>query len=131
MELFNSGHNCAQSVLGAFADVLGMDTEQAFRVASSFGGGMAGMRHVCGTVTAMAMAAGLKYGPSDPSGKEERKTNYESVRMLSKEFTDEHGSIICRQLRGLEPGLPEGKSPKPCVEYVRTSAMLIEKHLMD
>ena len=41
--LFLEGYNCAQAVVGAFADELGMTQRQAVRLASSFGGGMGGM----------------------------------------------------------------------------------------
>lgn len=131
VELFNSGYNCAQSVFGAYADVLGLDPDMAFSISSPLGGGLAGMRHVCGTVCAMSMAAGLKNGNIDPKDKEKKKAATERVKMLAEEFTKENGSIICRQLRGMEPGLAEGKTPKPCVEYIRTSARLISKYLTD
>lgn len=131
MELHRSGYNCAQSVLGAYADLLGMDTATAFRLTSAFGSGLAGMRHVCGSVNAMSMAAGLKKGFSDPAEKDKRKANLDTVKIMAEEFREEHGSIICRHLRGIEPGLAEGKSPKPCAEYIRTGAILIEKYLMN
>lgn len=129
VELYNSGYNCAQSVLGAYADILGMDPDMAFRISSPFGGGLAGMRHICGAVSGMSMTVGLKAGNSDPADKEKKKAAVTIVKMLMDEFTMENGSVICRQLRGLESGLPEGKSPKPCVEYVRTCARLIDKYL--
>ena len=59
-ELFTKGYNCSQAVLGAFAEDLGMDFETAMKLSSSFGGGMGRMREVCGTVSGMFMAAGLK-----------------------------------------------------------------------
>lgn len=131
VELFNSGYNCAQSVFGAYADLLGMDPDTAFRISSPFGGGLAGMRHVCGTVCAMSMAAGLKDGNTDPKDKEKKKAAAAKVKTLAEEFAKENGSIICRQLRGMEPGLAEGKTPKPCVDYVRTAAQLTGEYLAD
>ncbi len=131
VELFNSGYNCAQSVFGAYADLLGLDADTAFSISSPFGGGLAGMRQVCGTVCAMSMAAGMKSGSIDPKDIEKKKAATANVKMLAEEFAKENGSIICRQLRGMEPGLPEGKLPKPCMEYVRTSARIISKYLTD
>lgn len=46
VELFKSGYNCSQSVVGAFADMYGFTEEQAFRMSASFGGGIGRMsRH--------------------------------------------------------------------------------------
>ena len=64
-DLFLSGCSCSQAVFGAFADEFGIDQQTAFRLASSFGGGMGGMRETCGAVTGMLMAAGMKWGYSD------------------------------------------------------------------
>jgi len=40
VDLFEQGYNCAQSVVGAWLDQTEMDSDQAMRLASSFGGGM-------------------------------------------------------------------------------------------
>lgn len=37
VDLFEQGYNCSQSVLGAFADLYGMDEKTAFRISASFG----------------------------------------------------------------------------------------------
>lgn len=130
-ELYGGGHNCAQAVLCAYADLLGMDAGQAFRLGSPFGAGLAGMRHVCGTVNAVSMITGLLEGPSSPGDRERRKVSLDRVRMFTGEFAAENGSIICRQLRGMEPGLAEGKTPKPCMEYVRSAAAIVERFIAE
>ena len=45
-ELFKSGCNCSQAVLGVFSKELGLDFETAMKISSSFGGGMGRMREV-------------------------------------------------------------------------------------
>jgi C_GCAxxG_C_C family probable redox protein len=130
IESFKNGYNCAQAVFATYSDLFGLDKELALKIASSFGGGIGGMREVCGTVSGMAMVAGLFNGTFQPNDKEGKKMNYHTVQLLSDEFKNENGSIICKQLLGLEPGLPEGKEKKPCAEYVRMCSMLIEKHLL-
>ena len=129
-ELFKSGYNCAQAVFVTYADLFGIGREQALRLSSSFGGGIGGMREVCGTVTGMSMIVGLYNGMTQAGDKEGKKANYDLVQLLADRFKEENGSIICKQLLGLTPGLPSGKCKKPCVEYVRTCARLIEEHLM-
>ena len=130
VESFRSGCNCAQAVFVTYADLYGIDKTTAMRLASSFGAGLAGMRHVCGTVSGMSMLAGLHNGASSVEDKEGRKRNFETVRLLAQEFSALNGSIRCGQLLGLEPGLPDGFSKKPCAEYVRTCAVLVEKYLL-
>ena len=53
VELFKSGYNCSQSVVGAFADMYGFTEEQAFRMSASFGGGIGRMRQTCGAACGM------------------------------------------------------------------------------
>ncbi len=112
-----------------YADRFGLDEGTAMKLSSPFGGGLAGMRHVCGTVSGMSMLAGLHNGAVS-EGKEARNANYDTVKMMAEAFRAEHGSIRCGQLLGLEPGLPEGFRKKPCTEYVRTCAALVEKYLL-
>ena len=57
--LFLEGCSCAQAVLAAFAPEVGLSQEQALRLASSFGGGMGGLRETCGAVSGMLLAVGL------------------------------------------------------------------------
>ncbi|MBO7635180.1 MAG: C_GCAxxG_C_C family protein, partial [Paludibacteraceae bacterium] len=66
VELFKSGYNCSQSVVGAFADEFGLTEEQALKVSASFGGGIGRMRETCGAACGMFLLAGLKYGTTDP-----------------------------------------------------------------
>ena len=131
VELFKGGYNCAQAVFVTYADLFRVDREQASKLSSSFGGGVGGMREVCGATSGMFMVAGLYNGTVKASDKEGKKANYEVVQFLAEKFKDENGSIICGQLLGLRPGLPEEKCKKPCVEYVRCCARLIENHLFE
>jgi competence ComEA-like helix-hairpin-helix protein len=66
-ELFRMGYNCSQSVFAAFADVVGMTTEEAAQIASPFGAGFGKLREVCGAVSGMTLLAGYLRGYSDPS----------------------------------------------------------------
>lgn len=129
VERFKKGCNCAQAVFVTYADRFGLDEGTAMKLSSPFGGGLAGMRHVCGTVSGMSMLAGLHNGAVS-EGKEAQNANYDTVKMMAEAFKAEHGSIRCGQLLGLEPGLPEGFRKKPCTEYVRICAALVEKYLL-
>ena len=70
--LFLQGHNCAQAVLCAFAEDLGIDNAMARRMSACFGGGLGGQREVCGAVSGMCMALSLKYAHENPVCHEEK-----------------------------------------------------------
>ena len=65
VELFKSGYNCSQSVVGAFADMYGFTEEQAFRMSASFGGGIGRMRQTCGAACGPPPPAGLAPGAAE------------------------------------------------------------------
>lgn len=79
-ELFLEGCNCAQAVFLAFAEEK-MDRDTALKIASGFGGGMAGMRNVCGAVNGMFMAYGLLCGPADPTDRAAKAKSYETLQI--------------------------------------------------
>lgn len=136
-ELFESGYNCAQAVFLAFAeDRLG--TEEAARLASALGGGLAGTRNTCGAVSGMAMAYGLLRGYSDPAAKEEKQAVYEAVRDMIAEFEEKYGSSVCRVLLGLDDGVryvaPSDRSgayyeKRPCAGLCAGAAEILERRL--
>lgn len=127
-DLFLEGYNCAQSMLGAYCDEAGIDFEQAIKLTASFGGGMGRLREVCGAVTGMFMIAGLKYGYTSSNDDETKAKHYELIQSLAKQFKEENGSIICRDL--LELGeVEQGPVPdKRTADYYqhRRCAQLIE-----
>lgn len=136
-QLFLEGCNCAQAVFLAFAEEQ-MDHSTALRLASGFGGGMAGMRGVCGTVSGMFLAYGLLCGSDEPTNRAAKTRHYETLRKLSAEFERQNGSIICRQLLGLDPDFqpqpPEARTTeyykkRPCAELVACAAGILEEHL--
>lgn len=99
---FKEGYNCAQAVVLAHQDLLGIDKEQAMKLCQSFGGGMGRLRQVCGTVSGMFLVAGALTGSGEPRDMESKKMNYEAVQNLAAEFEQRNGSIICATLLGLD-----------------------------
>ncbi len=138
-ELFKSGYNCAQSVLGVFCEELGLDFKTAMKISSSFGGGMGRMREVCGTVSGMFMAAGLAFAGVNDSPLEKGE-HYKRIQELAKRFKDKNGSIICRELlQGVETTAGTNPEPRtenyykkrPCVELVSDSVEIFEQFLKE
>lgn len=138
MELFKEGYNCAQAVLGAFTDELGMDKQTAMKLSSSFGGGMGRMREVCGAVSGMFMVAGIKSGYDNPKDPLSRAKHYKLIQDMAAEYKKYNGSIICRELLQLEnSNKPEDPAPaprteeyykkRPCVELVGMAARIADQ----
>ncbi len=140
MALFKEGYNCTQAVVGTFADELEIDFDTAMKLASSFGGGMGRLREVCGAVSGMFIVAGLKFGYSDPKDKEHKTEHYKLIQELAEKFKEEHPSIVCRELLGLEQKkesyVPEDRTEnyykkRPCVQIVGKAAEIIGEYLQE
>lgn len=97
------------------------------------------MREVCGVVSAMAMLTGLKQGFTDPADETAKTAAYEKVRVMSDRIKAETGSIICKELLGLD-GREESAKPaertaeyyatRPCSRMVAMAAKVIEEELL-
>ena len=142
----DKGYNCAQSVVLAFADYYGLDESFAAHISGSFGGGIGRMRETCGTACGMFMLAGLEVKGDYPD-QELKKKNYEVVQRLAADFKAETGSLICKELLGLnkqradgtipeikivatpEPRTDEYYKKRPCVEYVAYAAKLVAEKM--
>ena len=101
-EYFLNGANCAQAVLCAFAQECQLNETEAMRLASGFGGGMGRMREVCGAVSGMILVANILCGNGDKSDKKAKDAHYALIQKLAGKFREQNGSIICRELLGLE-----------------------------
>ena len=142
-ELFMEGYNCSQSVVGAFAQELGMEKETAMKLASSFGGGMGRLREVCGTVSGMFLIAGLAYGYSDPKAREEKAEHYKRIQTLAARFREKNGTIICRELLEKRMKKPVDTNPvpeerteqyyqqRPCVGVVMQAVEFMEQYMKE
>ena len=118
-ELFDLGYNCAQSVLGAFSEKFGMDFDTLIKLSSSFGGGVAGRREMCGAVSSMLMVIGLGCGYSDSAATDEKQAHYKRCRDAMDEFEKELGSVVCAELLKKHAGTAHGR---PCRRFCELAA---------
>ena len=140
--LFEQGANCAQAVLGAFAEECGLSRNEAFKIASGFGAGFGRMREVCGAVSGMVLVLNYLYGNENIQDKEAKDTHYKLIQKLLQDFQKEAGSIICRELLQVnkekhqesfsavsEARTPEYYKKRPCGKMVALAAGLVEDFL--
>ena len=131
-ELFDSGFNCAQSVVGAFCEDYGIGAREALRLAGGFGGGLR-CGEVCGAVSGAVMVIGLKHGQSvtgDAAAKAE-------CSRLTSEFTErfrgKNGTLLCRELLGYDvrdSGAREkfpGRQKEVCPKAISDAVALLEE----
>lgn len=137
-QLFHEGYNCAQSVVLAYSDLFDLDPSLAASISAPLGGGMGRLREVCGAVSGMFMIAGLYYKNDAPADMAKRKQVYTAVQDLAEKSKALNGSIICRELLGLDhksdAPTPEARTEayykrRPCADYVASAARLIGEKL--
>ncbi len=138
MGLFKEGYNCSQSIFLAFSDIINLDEKTMLKISSSFGGGMGRLREVCGAVSGMFMVLGYLYGYSEPKAYQEKTEHYKLIQAFADKFKNENGSIICRELLGLEKG-PDNPTPekrtdayyknRPCGELIGYAAKILEEYI--
>ena len=100
VECFNSGYNCAQAVLSAYAEQFGLNTALAMKTASGFGGGMGRQCKTCGAVSGAYMVLGLKYGNISADDREGKEKTYSMVREFARLFRERNKSTNCEKLLG-------------------------------
>ncbi|MDO4493163.1 MAG: C-GCAxxG-C-C family protein [Clostridia bacterium] len=138
-ELFGNGYNCAQAVVGAFAEAFGHDAVRSMQMVQPLGGGVGRQREVCGAVTGMCLVLGMAEGNGEP-GASNKKEIYEATRALCDAFRTENGSILCRDLLGFAEGEkggdPEPRTERyyktrPCKELVAHAAEIVAAYLSE
>ena len=138
--LFLEGYNCAQAVLGAFCEDFGLDFETAMKMSSGFGGGIGRLREVCGAVSGMVMVLNMKYGYTSPTDNDGKMLHYKRVQDVANKFSQENGSIVCRELLGLSEKVSaptpdvrtsEYYKKRPCKELVEMAADIVDAYMKE
>ena len=118
---FYEGYNCSQSVYMALAPLAGIDRISAARTSAFLGGGVCRTRQICGAVLGMLMACGDADGNTDGADQTRKGQNYGEGQALMEQFRQRFGSLVCRELLGIDPDRKESSSPEPRTEeYYRT-----------
>lgn len=91
----HSGYNCAQAVIAAFADDLGIDTDTARALGAGFGAGMGTMGATCGALCGAQIVLGLQNKGTPVMGK---------ARALFSDFLNRCGATVCMELKGVAIG---------------------------
>ena len=104
--IFDDHYCCAQSVLGSFAEQLGLDRETAYKIATPFGGGIGYSGQICGAVSGAIMVIGLARGYT-VYDQQQKEACYGLAQAFLERFAAEHGSLNCPELLGYDIGDPD------------------------
>ncbi|WP_303927249.1 C-GCAxxG-C-C family protein [Desulfovibrio piger] len=99
---------CSQQICRHFAPRLGIDDSLALRMAAAFGSGM-GHAGTCGCFTGAMLVLGLRFGPHESATAcacTERLAG--EIRRFEGLFRQAHGSLLCRDILGIDISSPEG-----------------------
>ena len=104
--------NCTQAVLKAFEDKLPVNSEELMKLTAGFAAGMGCMESTCGAlIGAIVVAGDLTAGKGTPR----------YSREILSDFQQRCGGTICKDLKGMETGVPLC----PCPECVRNAVLAL------
>lgn len=118
------GYNCCQAVACVFAEELGYDEKLIFQVGEGFGGGMGGKECTCGAVCGAVMVTGMK---NSVMGAEKftKEETYQLSKAVTEKFREKNGSVICKELKGME----SGKMLRSCPGCIEDAVHITEEVL--
>lgn len=131
VKCFEDGYNCSQAVFATYGKEFGISSDQAFKIASGFGGGMR-IDGTCGAVTGAFMVLGLKFA----KGKDKP---YDKIIKFAETFCRKNKSTNCQALigcdirtrEGMAKATNEGLFRSICSQLVKDSAEILEEMLAD
>jgi C_GCAxxG_C_C family probable redox protein len=91
----------------------------------------------CGAVTGSLMVIGLNYAKIKKDDDDSRERAYALAQEFMDVFRDRHGSLLCRELLGVDVSTPEGIAEvrkrdlfrTVCPKFVRDAGELLDKIL--
>ncbi len=109
-QIYDSGFNCAESVLKACQELYRLPGKDVVpKAASGFGGGIGRKGSVCGALSGGILALGLAMGRVDPKDAAARDRIYAQARELYERFEREFGTVLCFNLTECDLATPEGQ----------------------
>lgn len=92
--LYEQGLNCAQAVVLAFKEEMGLEENQLKKLIAGFGGGFGRQGLVCGAVSGMTMVVGYLMPENS-----EKLAVYERIKNACVLVKEQLGSLNCKELK--------------------------------
>ena len=125
--LFLEGYNCAQAVLGAFSEEIGLSEKMAMRLACPFGGGVGRLREICGACSGMLLAAGALYGYDTPETGEVKRKLHNVIDRMSL-VTENRIKTLRRSLEALA-SCPQMQSQMRLIDDRRMAILNLDRKM--
>ena len=123
-ELHRKGYSCAQAVAVACADLVDVPKEILFKTMEGFGAGMGTGDGVCGALSGGLLIAGLKNSSGNLTAPKTKSSTMKISKAMLSDFRDKCGSIICRELKGVDTG----KMLCSCPDCIKHGVEVVEKN---
>lgn len=119
-------------MLAGCGEPWGLDRETALRLGRVLGSGLSA-GDVCGAVSGAGMVLGFARGTVGPDDPQVRGAVKEQNREFQRRFRAVHGSIVCRELLGVDPNdrdafdgaIDRGHFKARCAGFVATAAQIL------
>ena len=136
--LFENNYNCAQAIIGAFSEEIGLSAETALKIANGFGGGVR-CGELCGAASGAIMVIGMKCGFHIQNDLDQKNFCNKKTAEFLDLFKKENGSILCRDILGTDIRTPEDHTTDQakaahkavCPAVVARAAALLETFDVD
>lgn len=133
----NGGLNCAQAILTAYGDTIGIGPDAARLYGRPFGGGVGSSGEMCGFLTGAVQV--LAHAFKDTDEDKARENTHPKVVAFLKAFREKHGALTCSGLLGVERGTEEGERRikeeglvrEKCPGFGRDAAAILEELLKE
>lgn len=133
------GYNCAQAVIGAFADKTGLSVEQSMAISGGFGGGVGGSHEeLCGAISGGVMVLSLLFPHLHGENPESKQALYQLTQEFRTRFQKVFSLTRCEELLESAPGLTAGTREaaklnvsEPCNILIVTAVQIIEEMLAE
>lgn len=99
-------YNCCESVLMAMAEHLRTSSDLIPKIGTALGAGIGLNGLLCGSVSSVAIAIGIKFGRLRPE--DSPKQAWDMIDGYVASFLEKFGAVNCRQLTGLNMKAAEG-----------------------
>lgn len=124
--LYRNGLNCAQSVIGAFEDIIGEEKATMTSAATGFGGGMGKLQKTCGAITGSIMVMSKL---QNNNTQDSQKLLTQNIQNYLEKFEKHFGSVDCRNLipynlnsnEGKEKAIQHNVFEEKCTKFITKS----------
>lgn len=136
---YREGLNCSECVFKSFLDLGISDFPQnVVALSSGFGGGIGMTKNTCGAVLGATLSVAAIKGRKNPLSKETAEERideltgiYSTFNNLINEFTEKHGTVLCRELTACYPDWHSKERRKSCQEIIGYASTLAIKYALE